>query len=45
MIYTHDALPDDLPDEGDRCKHCGKDITWMGPSPYDWLHEDDEANL
>jgi hypothetical protein len=34
----HAARPDDLPDEGDRCKDCGREITWIGPSDYDWEH-------
>lgn len=29
--------PDDLPDPGDRCKYCGKEITWVGPGDYDWV--------
>ncbi|TDC92373.1 hypothetical protein E1161_13455 [Saccharopolyspora aridisoli] len=28
--------PDDMPDKGDRCKDCGRPITWLGPSMYDW---------
>lgn len=28
--------PDDLPAPGDRCKDCGREITWDGPGPYDW---------
>lgn len=39
MAYDHDARPDDDPEPGDRCKVCGKAITWMGPSPTsDWKH-------
>lgn len=29
-------VPDDLPEEGDRCKYCGHSITWIGPGQYDW---------
>lgn len=32
------ATPDDLPEPGDRCRHCGRDITWVGPADYDWAH-------
>jgi hypothetical protein len=40
----HDIIPDDLPEPGDRCKTCGKAITWIGPSTvYDWEHVEDEA--
>ena len=42
--YTHDPVPDDLPEPGNRCRECGEDITWMGPSQYDWMHVDDERN-
>lgn len=42
--YDHEPQPDDLPEPGDRCKRCGEDITWTGPSIYDWLHVDDEEN-
>lgn len=28
--------PDDLPEEGNRCKDCGQRITWMAPGIYDW---------
>jgi hypothetical protein len=42
--YDHDARPDDDPEDGDRCKDCGEDITWLGPSQSDWLHVDDEEN-
>ena len=34
----HKARPDDDPEPGDRCKDCGKDITWLGPSYNDWEH-------
>lgn len=43
-IYDHDARPDDDPEPGDRCKDCGEDITWTGPSHLDWLHVDDARN-
>lgn len=42
--YDHPARPDDLPEPGDRCKDCGEDITWRGPSHTDWLHVDDKEN-
>jgi hypothetical protein len=43
--FDHDAVPDDDPEPGDRCKVCGEDITWMGPSPTtDWLHVNDLRN-
>ncbi|SDY02007.1 hypothetical protein SAMN05216215_1018156 [Saccharopolyspora shandongensis] len=29
-------VPDDLPEEGNRCKYCGLSITWIGPGRYDW---------
>lgn len=39
VTYDHDARPDDSPGPGDRCKECGDDITWVGPSPLiDWVH-------
>lgn len=28
--------PDDDPEPGDRCKDCGRDLTWRGPDPYDF---------
>jgi hypothetical protein len=42
--YDHEAAPDSMPGPGDTCKHCGEDITWMGPSMSDWLHVDDKEN-
>lgn len=42
--YDHDPRPDDGPESGDRCRTCGEDITWVGPSMDDWLHVDDEEN-
>ena len=36
----HSARPDDDPKPGDRCKDCGEQITWVGPSQYDWEHVD-----
>lgn len=37
----HEIRPDDDPEPGDRCKECGRDITWLGPSPVtDWEHCD-----
>lgn len=42
--YDHEASPDDLPEDGERCKTCGEDITWVGPSQYDYLHVDDKEN-
>lgn len=39
--YDHDARPDDDPEPGDRCKDCGEDISWIGPSlTRDWEHVD-----
>ena len=32
-------LPDDLPEPGDRCKHCSREITWIGPGKDDWALE------
>lgn len=34
----HDARPDDDNEPGDRCKDCGRPITWDGPSHLDWSH-------
>lgn len=34
----HKPRPDDDPEPGDRCKDCGKAVTWIGPSQYDWEH-------
>jgi hypothetical protein len=35
--------PDDLPEEGNRCKYCGQSITWTGPGVDDWeISEDAE---
>jgi hypothetical protein len=34
----HPAIPDDLPEPGDRCKVCRKPITWTGPTSMDWEH-------
>lgn len=35
----HRPIPDDMPEEGDRCKYCGGPITWVGPSTVtDWEH-------
>ncbi len=35
----HVIRPDDDPEPGDRCKECGRPITWIGPSPAtDWEH-------
>ncbi len=28
--------PDDDPTPGDRCKDCGRELTWRGPSQTDW---------
>lgn len=42
--YDHDPGPDSSPGDGYRCKVCGEDITWVGPSNYDWLHVDDKEN-
>jgi hypothetical protein len=43
--YDHPARPDDDPEPGDRCKDCGEDITWIGPSvAHDWMHVDDFRN-
>lgn len=28
--------PDDDPTPGDRCKDCGRELTWRGPGPNDW---------
>lgn len=28
--------PDDLPEPGDRCKECRRELTWVGPGIYDW---------
>lgn len=42
--YDHAARPDDFSEYGDRCRFCGDDITWIGPSHSDWLHVDDPAN-
>lgn len=40
----HEIRPDDLPEEGDRCKECGKPITWIGPSTVtDWEHTDGDV--
>lgn len=36
--WDHAARPDDDPEPGDRCKDCGDEITWLGPSHYDWEH-------
>ncbi len=43
--YDHAARPDDLAEPGDRCKDCGENITWIGPSVFDWIHlgEADDA--
>ncbi len=35
--------PDDLPDDGDRCKYCGIDITWIGPSVHNWVAAEAEG--
>jgi hypothetical protein len=43
-VYDHEPRPDDMPEPGNRCKDCGEDITWMGPSQHDWLHVDDVRN-
>ena len=43
--YDHEPRPDDDPESGDRCKDCGEDVTWEGPSDRDWLHTDDLRNL
>lgn len=36
--YDHTARPDDDNQPGDRCKDCGDDVTWVGPSHVDWIH-------
>lgn len=28
--------PDDEPEPGDRCKDCGRFLTWVGPTHLDW---------
>jgi hypothetical protein len=40
----HPARPDDDPEPGDRCKDCGRPITWLGPSQFDWEHTTEEAS-
>lgn len=43
--YDHPALLDDLPEPGNRCKICGEDLTWIGPShEYDWQHVADQKS-
>lgn len=42
-VYDHRPRPDDDPKPGDRCKDCGDDITWEGPTAYDWLHVDEQV--
>ena len=42
--YDHAAAQDSMPGPGETCKHCGEDITWMGPGIYDWMHVDDKEN-
>lgn len=35
----HTITPDDLPEPGDRCKTCGREVVWIGPSTItDWVH-------
>lgn len=34
----HQAIPDDLPEPGDRCRTCGLAVTWIGPDHLDWEH-------
>jgi hypothetical protein len=43
--YDHRARPDDDPEPGDRCKDCGKDVTWIGPTHADWRHLDESDTL
>ena len=43
-VYDHEARPDDDNEPGDRCKDCGDDIVWIGPSHVDWLHVADARN-
>lgn len=38
QVCDHDARPDDDNEPGDRCKDCGRDVTWVGPSHTDWQH-------
>lgn len=33
---TEGHRPDDDPEPGDRCKDCGRDLTWIGPGIHDW---------
>lgn len=40
--YDHPAREGDGPGPGDFCKDCGDAITWQGPSPYDWLHVEEQ---
>lgn len=40
--YDHDPRPSE--DDERRCRDCNEDITWKGPSMYDYLHVDDEEN-
>lgn len=35
---AHRPRPDDDPTPGNRCKDCGRDITWLGPGMLDWEH-------
>lgn len=43
--YDHDPRPDDRESGApDRCKDCGEDVTWIGPTLRDWLHVDDKEN-
>lgn len=36
----HRIVPDDLPEPGNRCKTCGREVTWIGPGSSDWEHAD-----
>lgn len=42
--FDHDARPDDDNEPGDRCKDCGADIVWIGPSHTNYLHVTDARN-
>ena len=44
-LRLHAARPCDHPEDGvghNCCKDCGRDITWLGPDPHDWIHSDEQ---
>lgn len=43
IVERHQHAPGSGPEPGDVCKHCGAELTWTGPSAYDFIAVDDQS--